>query len=413
STQLPANDGWTDADRWSNMLADTLNTTVYNYGKSGASAQYFADNTNNVMTNLIADNPKYCIIMLGLNKHPGGTAGERTAGQTIINTLKGADIIPVIMSTGMSVDYANGHYSFNRDSDIIERDTVWRNLADENELGYIDIWQRSLDEIADGRTRTIAGVTYEAWDWRIRNENACPNDDIFAPHAGHDIQAGVKTNVQDNYPNHIDLGSTWFTNIHLNRHGSFVVQNEIGQYFRTLVNFDSVTLKPTSGSVFETQTYEITGLSASTDYIYVVRSQNSEGTAYSSVRTFTTSSGGSVVNEDTISVSVTSSENDIGYTLSSNSVNTTSTVIYAGFNNSARYSVFNVDLSSANLTGATITAAVCSVWNYTSRADSFRVIVTLSDTVNAVIPTSRDIAEAQAKTTAYAVFEKQDETTWS
>src|SRR5690606_21548220 len=258
STQLPANDGWTDADRWSNMLADTLNTTVYNYGKSGASAQYFADNTNNVMTNLIADNPKYCIIMLGLNKTPGGTAGERTAGQTIINTLKGAGIIPVIMSTGMSVDYANGHYSFNRDFDIIERDTVWRNLADENELGYIDIWQRSLDEIADGRTRTIAGVTYDAWDWRIRNVNACPNDDIFAPHAGHDIQAGVKTNVQDNYPNHIDLGSTWFTNIHLNRHGSFVVQNEIGQYFRTLVNFDSVTLTPTSGSVFETQTYEIT-----------------------------------------------------------------------------------------------------------------------------------------------------------
>src|SRR5690606_11177750 len=161
------------------------------------------------------------------------------------------------------------------------------------------------------------------------------------------------------------------------------------------------------------QTYEITGLSASTDYIYFVRSQNSEGTAYSSVRTFTTSSGGSVVNEDTISVSVTSSENDIGYTLSSNSVSTTSIVLYAGFNNSERYTVFNVDLSSANLTGATVKAAVCSVWNYTSRSDSFRVIVRLSDTVNAVIPTSRDIAEAQAKTTAYAVFEKQDETTWS
>src|SRR5690606_2543731 len=135
---------------------------------------------------------------------------------------------------------------------------------------------------------------------------------------------------------------------------------------------------------FETVTANLSGLDANTQYYYYIRSQNAEGWDYSSLRTFTTLSGAGT-NRDTVSVSVTSSENDIWYTLSNNSVNTTSIALYAGFNNSERYAVFNIDLSSANLTGATVIAAVCSVWNYTSRSDSFRVIVRLSDTVNAVI----------------------------
>src|SRR5690606_28501875 len=180
-----------------------------------------------------------------------------------------AGMIPILMSTGMSVDYENGHYASNRDPLIIEKDTVVRNLAAEHSIGYIDIWQRSLDEIAAGLPRVVNGITYEAWDYRSRQSNACPNDDAFAPHANHDTPNGVETPAQDSYDNHIDLGAVWFSNIHLNPNGSYTVANEIGNWIReNLLTLDSITLPSTSSSAFETVTANLSGLEPNTQYYY-------------------------------------------------------------------------------------------------------------------------------------------------
>src|SRR5690606_19307330 len=203
-------------EKWSSLLSDSLGLPVFNKGVGGSAINHALEPS--YMQTWKSLNAEYVIMYYGLNN--GGDPQFENYQRQLINEVLSTGATPILM-TNLKVDYQGGHYSWNRNNDILENDNIKRALANELDIHIIDIYYVFEDSINNGN-----------WDHRIRNKNNCPNNDNFSPHANHNVQQNILNNSQDTYPNHISMGAVWFTNIHYNFNGCKIVAKEITKYFR-------------------------------------------------------------------------------------------------------------------------------------------------------------------------------------
>src|SRR5690554_94629 len=211
--------------RWSSILSDSLNVEVVNRGLSGGCTWDFLQEPR--MSTWKADSGKYYIIAFGLNGETHGNFRDNTL--QLIYEVRSIGAVPILM-TNQKVDYPT-HHSWNRNPSIIAIDTIKRNIAIEQNVHLIDLWQRVENELNSGN-----------WDLYIRNHSQCPNNDNFSPHPNHNSNQHVINSLQDNYPNHISLGAAWFTDSHPSAKGTKIFADEIIKYFRENIFVQQISL---------------------------------------------------------------------------------------------------------------------------------------------------------------------------
>jgi hypothetical protein len=201
---------------YANLVGQALEVRTRNYGEGGQTTRVYLGAER--MRQWKAGNYAYYVITFGLNDAGRvSTAQFKRDTLELIAQVESIGAVPILVSN-VHVDNKGGHYPWDYNVQITSYDNMYREIARETGVAFIDVNQvfktmNAAYNAGDRSTISLGGADYQLWDTRIRNT---PRG---APL--------VLTNAQDN-----GKDAMWFLNIHYNAYGSRIVGDQIVQFFR-------------------------------------------------------------------------------------------------------------------------------------------------------------------------------------
>lgn len=193
--------------RWSYKIQEELGVNVRNFGVGGRKTSDFLNSgkIDYPTQDWIGEDWKdedadYFIISFGLNdiSHYKPDEFEKYTREMLDIIEKETSGIPILM-TNVHVPYPD-HYSWNRNERIDLYDDVKREIAEELNIGLIDVNKRFKEEFEEN----------DVWDTRIRTTEIWGDQED----KGKTIESG------------------WFDDIHYNETGNDIVAEEVIKYFK-------------------------------------------------------------------------------------------------------------------------------------------------------------------------------------